>query len=127
MPKPRFSTLLLQAREQCNKQFDAFDMNFNGDMIVKFFASGMEYRLNHTHVEFEQTFSSVRDEASFILGYLQGKGADVDMIKKIQEECRNQSNNDLIRSDSQLANYFMAGISYEEFILEPDKLQPYHN
>ena len=119
---PRFKTLLRQAEEQCKKQFDALDMQLRGDIIVKFFASGMEYRLSHSHLEFERTFSICSDVAYFLYGYLQGKEADADMIKVIEEECRNLSNSDSYKS-SDLVHFFTEGIFYEESILEPNKLQ----
>ena len=105
--RPRFATLLKQAKEQCKKnKYLSTD-----DIAVKFFASGMEYRLSHSHLEFERLFSSINNEADFLMGYLQGKGADADMIKALEE---GRSHLDLIR-------YFREGILYEEFILEPEK------
>ena len=110
MSRPKFSTLLQQAAEQCKKhKYLATD-----DISVKFFASGMEYRLSHSHLEFERLFSSVNNLADFLMGYLQGKGADADMIKALE---RVSSQNDLI-------HHFREGIFYEEHLLEPNKSQP---
>ena len=117
MPKPRFKTLLRQAREQCLKEFDAYDMQINGEIIVKFFASGMEYRMNHSHVLAERTFLNINNPADFLMGYLQGKGADADMIEKLEENCRFINNGSI-----NLVDVFTRGLFYEEFLLEPNTL-----
>lgn len=101
--KPKFSTFLRQAREQCQKQYDVYDMLSMGDVIVKFFASGMEYRCSHTHVEAERTFLSCNHQIVFLMGYLQGKGADTEMINNLSEDA---------------VRFFMDGLFYEEYLLE---------
>ena len=119
MSKPKFSTLLLQAKEQCQKQYDKYDMYSFGNIIIKFFASGMEYRLSHEHVVAERTFLSSYNQEEFLLGYLQGKGADVEMLELLEGECLSRRNG---TSDgiSRLTDYFTDGLFYEESILEPN-------
>lgn len=114
--KPRFSTILQQARVQCMKEFDAYEMQTLGDLIAKFFASGMEYRMSHDHVVSERAFLSSRNQAEFLFGYLQGKEADAEMLSAIEGECWSR------RSDSSVDRYwtevFTKGLFYEEHYLE---------
>ncbi len=119
MNRPKFSTILRQAKEQCIKEFDTFDMHVNGDNIVKFFASGMEYRMSRTHNEAERTFLSCSDQNAFLMGYLQGKGADTEMIELLEDICMKDTD-----SHSYWTDVFMRGLFYEASILESDKSQP---
>lgn len=114
-----FITILQQAKEQCMKEFHPMDMQFSSDIIVKFFASGMEYRMNYSHEDAEKSFLSCSSPVDFIMGYLQGKGADADMIKEIEELSRCLSNN--FSYDIDLVDVFRRGIFHEESILEPHK------
>lgn len=116
---PRFITILRQAEEQCKKEFDPIDMHYHSDIIVKFFASGMEYRLSNEHNLVERSFLSSLHQVGFLMGYLQGKGADDAMIKEIVELARCNNNN--FHYDLDLVDYFRKGVFYEESILSPNK------
>jgi len=113
MKNPSFSTLLKQAEEQCKKEF----IVANG-IVVKFFASGMEYRMSHTLSEAERAFLSSYNKADFLMGYLQGRGADTDMINELHNECFVGG---LRKEDSYLTSIFEKGIFYENSILEANK------
>lgn len=119
MNKPRFETIKEQAKEQCKKQYPDMQLYQHPDMIVNFFASGMEYRMLHEHDLAERTFLSCHGPIDFIMGYLQGKDADAAMIEALEEEARS------LRDDKTcwdgLVRYFMDGLFYEESILEPNK------
>lgn len=108
MDKPRFTTLLKQAKEQCEKAFASHDiLYFPSEMVIKFFASGMEYRMSHTHIEAERAVLSLSDPEEFLKGYLQGKSADPAMLKAIEKDC-----------DKLLIDSFTKGLFFEEAILE---------
>ncbi len=108
-PRPRFATLLQQAKEQCRKEFYVFD-----EITVMFFASGMEYRLSRELGEVERAFLSSYNRAEFLMGYLQGKDADEDMINKLHEECFVGG---IRLKSSYLTDIFEKGIWYENHIL----------
>ena len=127
MDKPRFATLLQQAREQCMKQYNLVDMLPNPDLIVKFFASGMEYRMSHTHIEVERTFLSCSHPEVFLLGYLQGKKADEEMLQAIQEECKYTNNDSVIHIGIGLVQAFIQGLFYEESLLQSNELKASHS
>lgn len=114
--KPRFTTILQQARKQCMKEFDAYEMQTQGNLIAKFFASGMEYRMSHDYVVAERAFLSSRNQAEFLFGYLQGKGADAEMLSAIEGECRSCRNG--LSEDRCWVDVFTKGLFYEEHYLE---------
>ena len=117
MNRPRFSTILQQAQMQCSKLYDTVDMRTRGTLIVKFFASGMGYRMSRTHCEAERTFLSSTSPADFLMGFLQGKDADTEMLQALEEECREAKNNR--DYDCFWTKVFRDGLNYEESLLEP--------
>ena len=121
MDKPKFETIKKQAEEQCKKEIDPIEMQFHSDIIVKFFASGMEYRMNNERDVVERSFLTSLHQVDFLMGYLQGKRADESMIKEILELFRCKENN--FHYDIDLVDYFRRGVFYEDSILDSRKNQ----
>ena len=75
--------------------------------------------MSRTHNEAERTFLSCSNQNAFLMGYLQGKGADTEMIELLEDICMKDTD-----SHSYWTDVFMRGLFYEESILESDKSQP---